>query len=250
MIPKIIHYCWFGYGPKSPLALKCIESWKSHLPDYQIIEWNEDRFDVNQNQYAKEAYENHKYAFVADYVRLYSLYAYGGIYMDTDVEVIGSFDPFLHHHAFLGFETDGNVQTGMMAAEKGSVWAKALLDQYERRHFILPEGGYDLTTNAVVITQYMIEQGLIRNNSFQEFPKLCTLYPTEYFCPKDHRTGLIHCTESTVCIHHFEGSWTNHSWFETFRHSLKVSLAKLFGGHIISVLSDIITLRIFRKRNV
>ena len=131
MIPKKIHYCWFGRGEKPELALKCIESWKKYLPDYELKEWNEDIFDISRNQYVREAYENRKFAFVTDYVRLYAIYTEGGIYMDTDVEVVGRFDKFLHHHAFSGFETDGNVPTGMMAAEKGSVWAKDLLDQYQ-----------------------------------------------------------------------------------------------------------------------
>ena len=121
MIPKIIHYCWFGRGEKPSQAQMCIESWKKILPEYQLKEWNEDNFDINQNRYVREAYENRKFAFVTDYVRLYALYNEGGVYMDTDVEVLGSYDSFLHHHAFSGFETDGNVPTGMMAAEKGSL---------------------------------------------------------------------------------------------------------------------------------
>ena len=113
MIPKVVHYCWFGRGEMPELAKKCIASWKTFLPDYQIKEWNEDNFDINCNQYVKEAYESRKFAFVTDYVRLYAIYTEGGVYMDTDVEVLKTLDPFLHHHAFSGFETDGNVPTGM-----------------------------------------------------------------------------------------------------------------------------------------
>ena len=168
MIPKIIHYCWFGRGEKPELAVKCIESWKKYLPDYELKEWNEDNFDISSNQYVREAYKNRKYAFVTDYVRLFAIYTKGGIYMDTDVEVVGNFDKFLHHHAFSGFETDGNVPTGMMAAEKGSIWAKDLLDQYQYRVFVLPDDSFDMTTNTTVITNYMLGKGLVLNNQYQD----------------------------------------------------------------------------------
>ena len=194
MIPKTIHYCWFGRGQMPPLAVKCIESWKKFLPDYILKEWNEDNFDVSANKYVRQAYENRKFAFVTDYVRLYALYTEGGVYMDTDVEVLGSYDKFLHHTAFSGFETDGNVPTGMMAAEKGSLWAKELLDGYKDRVFIKEDGSFDTTTNTFVITRYMVDKGLVLNNRYQDFPGLCTMYPADFFCPKDHRTGKIRCT--------------------------------------------------------
>ena len=248
MIPKIIHYCWFGRGEKPSQAQMCIESWKKNLPEYQLKEWNEDNFDINQNRYVREAYENCKFAFVTDYVRLYALYNEGGVYMDTDVEVLGSYDSFLHHHAFSGFETDGNVPTGMMAAEKGSLWAKDLLDQYADRVFVQPDGSYDMTTNTTVITNYMLEKGLVLNNKYQDIPNLCTMYPAEYFCPKDHRTGKIKCTPNTVCIHHFAGSWLQHKWYQDFRHSLKLFLVRVFGEKLIVLLSDIVTLREFRRK--
>lgn len=247
MIPKVIHYCWFGRGEKPTLALKCLESWKKYLPEYIIKEWNEDNFDISQNQYVREAYENRKFAFVTDYVRLYALYHDGGVYMDTDVEVLGSFDQFLHHYAFSGFETDGNVPTGMMAAEKGSIWAKELLDQYQDRVFVQPDGNFDMTTNTTVITNYMLSKGLILNNEYQDFPNLCTMYPSDFFCPKDHRTGKIKCTRNTVCIHHFAGSWLNHNFFNDLRHNTKVLLVRIFGEQCITYLSDIITLRVSHK---
>lgn len=247
MIPKIIHYCWFGRGEKPELAVKCIDSWKKCLPDYELKEWNEDNFDILQNQYVREAYENCKFAFVTDYVRLYAIYTEGGVYMDTDVEVLGNFDKFLHHHAFSGFETDGNVPTGIMAAEKGAVWAKELLDGYQNRFFVQPDGSFDMTTNTSVITNYMIGKGLILNNQYQDFPGLCTMYPSDYFCPKDHRTGKIRCTKNTVCIHHFAGSWLNHSFWTDFRHNLKLIFVRVFGERLISWFSDIVTLRFFKN---
>lgn len=247
MIPKIIHYCWFGRGEKSDSIKKYIESWHRILPDYEFKEWNEDNFDINQNQYVKEAYENRKFAFVTDYVRLYALYTEGGIYMDTDVEVLKTFNPFLHHHAFSGFETDGNVPTGMMGAEKSSIWAKELLDGYNDRHFILPDGTLDFTTNTTVITNYMVAKGLQLNNLFQDFPDLCTMYPSAYFCPKDHRTGKIHMSKETVCIHHFAGSWLDQSLLSKLRHGLKVRMTNLLGEKASVFISDIITLRRFKR---
>lgn len=246
MIPKVVHYCWFGRGEMPELAKKCIASWKTFLPDYEIKEWNEDNFDINSNQYIREAYESRKFAFVTDYVRLYAIYMEGGIYMDTDVEVLKTLNPFLHHHAFSGFETDGNVPTGMMAGEKGSVWAKELLDMYDNRKFIMADGSFDMTTNTTVITKYMLGKGLVLNNRYQDFPGLCTMYPAEFFCPKDHRTGKIKCTHNTVCIHHFAGTWLEHNFFLDLRHDSKVFFVKIFGEKIITFLSDIITLRILR----
>lgn len=247
MIPKIIHYCWFGRGEKPLTVRKYIESWYKFLPGYKFKEWNEDNFDINGVDYVKEAYESKKYAFVTDYVRLYALYTEGGIYMDTDVEVLGPYDKFLHHHAFSGFETDGNVPTGMMAAEKGSVWAKELLDGYLNRHFILEDGSIDMTTNTTVITSYMLKKGLILNNTFQEIPNLCAMYPSEYFCPKDHRTGLIHITKNTICIHHFAGSWIKKTVWQRIRHFIKIKLSVLLGGDLASMIADIITLRILKR---
>ena len=122
MIPKIIHYCWFGRGEMPPLAKKCIKSWKKYCPDYEIKEWNEDNFDLDMYPYAREAYDNRKFAFVTDVVRLYAIYTEGGIYMDTDVEVLKPLDSFLKHIAFSGYENDTLVPTGIMASEKGAKW--------------------------------------------------------------------------------------------------------------------------------
>jgi hypothetical protein len=207
MIPKIIHYCWFGRGPLPELAVKCIESWKKYLPEYTVKQWNEDNFNLSLFPYAEEAYRNRKYAFVTDVVRLYALYTEGGVYMDTDVEVLKPLDPFLHHHAFSGFEDQTKVPTGIMAAEKGSLWAKENLDYYNDRHFQMEDGSLDMTTNVTIITDYMLGKGLKRNNTLQDFPGLITLYPCDFFCPLDHKTRKLKITANTVTIHHFMGSW-------------------------------------------
>lgn len=207
MIPKIIHYCWFGRNPLPPLAVKCIESWKKYCPDYEIKEWNENNFDLNSYPYVREAYDKRRFAFVTDVVRLYALYHEGGIYMDTDVEVLKPLDAFLSHHAFSGFEDEMHVPTGIMASEKGGKWAKDNLAYYNNRHFLKADGGVDLTTNVETITNYMLPLGLKQNNTFQDFSGLITFYPKDYFCPKSYQDGQIYLTENTHTIHHFAGSW-------------------------------------------
>jgi len=207
MIPKVIHYCWFGRGKKPKFAMQCIESWKKFLPEYEIKEWNEDNFDLNLFPYTKEAYENHKFAFVTDVVRLYALYYEGGIYMDTDVEVLKSLNPFLNNVAFSGFEDDENVPTGIMGSVKGGIWAKENLDYYIGKHFINEDKSYNLTTNVEVITKYMEKKGLKRNGDLQNFDNLIKIYPKDYFCPKSYNDGKIRLTSNSITIHHFSGSW-------------------------------------------
>ncbi|NDV84917.1 glycosyltransferase family 32 protein [Bacteroides sp. 51] len=207
MIPKIIHYCWFGGKELPQLAKKCIESWKIYLPDYEIKEWNEENFDINQNEYVKEAYEAKKFAFVTDFVRLFALYNEGGIYMDTDVEVLRNLDVFLNLNAFSGFEDETMIPTGIMGSEKKGNWVKENLDYYYDRHFLTEDGTFDLTTNVVTITNLMLKHGLYQNNTYQDFVNFFTIYPKDYFCPKSYIDGKIYLTENTYCIHHFASSW-------------------------------------------
>ncbi len=238
MIPKKIHYCWFGGKPLPVDARRCIESWKKSLPDYEIMEWNESNFDITCNRYVREAYESCKFAFVTDYVRLYALVQEGGIYMDTDVEVLKSFDPFLHHAAFSGFENDNYVPTGMMASEKGGAWVTELLHEYDGRRFIRDDGSFDMTTNTFLITRNMENHGLVRNNTYQDFPGFVTFYPSDFFCPKDHRDGVVKLTDNSVCIHHFAGSWLSNS--SKLRHKCKTVIASVFGKTIASLMSRIV----------
>lgn len=207
MIPKIIHYCWFGRGKMPELALRCIDSWRLYLPDYKLVLWNEDNFDINSNKYVKEAYVARKFAFVTDYVRLYAMCEYGGIYMDTDVEVLKSLDSFLFHKAFSGFEDVDSIPTGIMASEKGGTWVKMQLEHYKDKCFVLPDGTYDMTTNVATITSLMVDNGFILDNTLQDFRGIITIYPKDYFCPKSYKTGEIIKTDRTHTIHHFAGSW-------------------------------------------
>lgn len=206
MIPKIIHYCWFGKGEKPELALRCIESWKKYCPDYQIIEWNEDNFDININKYCREAYENRKYAFVSDIARLYAMYTIGGIYMDTDVELVKNLDDLLDNIAFSGFETDECIPTGIMASEKGFELFGEFFNYYQYRSFIKSDGSMDTTTNVIIMTNIMEKYGLIKNGKKQTI-KGFTLYPKDYFCPLDDSTGVLEKTKNTYAIHWFSKSW-------------------------------------------
>lgn len=225
MIPKIIHYCWFGRGKMPLSAIKCIESWKMYLPDYELMCWNEDSFNVADHPFTQEAYETRKFAFVTDYVRLYALYHYGGVYMDTDVEVIKNLDVFLNLPAFSGFEDEVYIPTGIMASEKHGAWVRDMLDYYSGRHFRLSDGTLDITTNVQIISGLMIEEGFKLKNSFQVYKNQIYIYPKDYFCPKSQVTGKIYLTKNTYCIHHFGGSW--HTPWQRFKKKMKPVLASL-----------------------
>ncbi|WP_342480558.1 glycosyltransferase [Paenibacillus sp. FSL L8-0340] len=206
-IPKVLHYCWFGRGEMPELAKKCIESWKKILPDYEIKMWNEDNFDINSNIYVKEAYTARKYAFVTDYVRLYALFNEGGIYMDTDVEIIKPLEEFLEHEAFTGFQTVNDFPTGLIAAKPGNHWIRENLLVYKDKKFIKNDGSYDMIANVFTITNISKKMGFKEGNYFQVIANGVAIYPIEYFCAKDYITNKLCITENTYAIHHFAGSW-------------------------------------------
>lgn len=208
MIPKVIHYVWFGGKPLGDFEKKCIESWKKFLPDYKIICWDENNFDIESNAYCFEAYQNKKWAFASDYVRLWALVKYGGIYMDTDVEVIGSLDSFLSLKAFAGFESETTIATGILGSEANHPAFRDLLSSYDNRHFMLSDGSMDLTTNVTVFTDFLRARGLIQENILQTVSGI-TLYPCEFFCPKSYSSGMLQITDNSVAIHHFNGSWVD-----------------------------------------
>jgi len=207
MIPKIIHYCWFGRGEMPELALRCIESWHRFLPDYDYKLWNEDNFDINCNAYVKEAYEAKKYAFVTDYVRLYALYTEGGIYMDTDVEVLKPYDDLLDLPGFTGYEGSKHLPpvTGTMASEPRNEWVKEQLAAYDDIHFLKEDGSLDTMPNTARISQIMKEGGFVQDGKKRVYKDM-NIFPVEYFCPRQ-TTGEVFITDKTYCDHHFMGSW-------------------------------------------
>lgn len=208
MIPKKIHYCWFGGKPLNSLGEKCFASWKNHFPDYKIIEWNENNFDVNCCQYIREAYEAKKWAFVSDYARFKILYEQGGIYFDTDVEVIKSFDDILEKGNFMGCEGEaGDVAPGLgFGVNPGLGLIKKILENYEKDTFFNPDGSLNLTTIVTRTTDVLKRHGLQAVNEIQTVAEI-NIYPREYFCPIDMKTGKIEITPNTYSIHRYAGSW-------------------------------------------
>ncbi len=198
MIPKIVHYCWFGRGPMPELALRCIESWHRFMPDWEYVLWNEDNFDVSSYPYTQEAYDAKKYAFVSDVARLEALKKFGGVYFDVDFEVYKPFDDLLHNDAFAGFEGSkyNPVMMGVLASAPGGEWVCKQLERYVGRHFIV-NGKPDLTTNVQFISDWMKEHGFLPNGQEQDFMDL-HVYPVDYFCPR-LTTGEYRRTANTYC---------------------------------------------------
>ena len=209
MIPKIIHYCWFGSGEMPQLAKDCIASWHEYMPNWEYRLWSENNFDVNAHAYTKEAYEAGKYAFVSDYVRLWALEREGGLYLDTDVLAFRSFEDLLGYKAFAGFEGIKHLPVGtcVMASEPHGEWVSEMLDAYHDRHFINPDGGYDMRTNVQFITAIMASNGFRQDGLEQDYRDLHVL-PVEYYSPR-HTTGEYVRTENTYSEHKGMASWSD-----------------------------------------
>jgi mannosyltransferase OCH1-like enzyme len=233
LIPKVIHYCWFGRGPMPTLALKCIQSWNKYMQAYKIIEWNEDNFDVNCCIYVKQAYKAKKYAFVSDYARFHILYHHGGIYMDTDVEVLRPLDALLNNQMFAGFETDTGVNPGLIfGSVKETELVKEILDSYKDRVFIKEDGTLNTETVVKYTTEILVRNGLQLNGKLQNINGM-VVYPKDYFCPLDYKANNLDITHNTYTIHHFAGSWL------TKEELRKKQLEKIIGRRNMIVLSRI-----------
>lgn len=198
MIPKIIHYCWLSDDPIPNKLQSCIDSWHKFLPDYEFVLWDRNRFDVDKIPWTKQAFESKKYAFAADYIRLYAVYTYGGIYMDMDVEVIRPFDPLLSKSYILGYETEVGIEAGVFGSEKGALWLKKCLDYYVNRDFITHHGCFD----TLPLPRIMFD-------CLEEERKIFDIYPNDYLTAKSYMTGIVTVTENTITIHHFAGSWVS-----------------------------------------
>ena len=229
MIPRVVHYCWFGRNPLPASAVKCIESWRHFMPGYEIKEWNEDNFDVNSVPYISEAYAAKKYAFVSDYARFWILYHYGGVYFDTDVELIKPVDDILERGAFMGIEDIYPehdpyplVAPGLgMAVEAGHEFYKKELDYYAGVHFLLPDGTYDHETVVRRTTALLVQEGLEPRDALQQVAGIW-IYPKEYFNPLDDLTGRLEKTKNTRSIHWYARTWQNRSplkqWLSRWSH--------------------------------
>lgn len=209
MIPKIIHYCWFGGKDIPDKDRKNIEGWKKLNPDFKIMRWDESNYDIHKNKYMEEAYSVPKWGFVPDYARTDIIYRYGGFYFDTDVELKKPLDELLENKCVMGFEKKDSVNHGHgFGAEKGHPFLKEMLDFYDSISFINKDGTLNMTASPVYITKLLVNHGLILNGEYQIVDDI-HVYPCEVFCPKDYFTGDIKMTKRTIGIHHFNLSWMN-----------------------------------------
>ena len=231
MIPKVVHYCWFGGNQLPDDAKKCIESWRKFFPEYEIKEWNERNFDVNCCDYVKEAYAAQKWAFVSDYARFWILYHEGGLYFDTDVEVIKDMSDIIAKGAFMGCETDNKCAPGLgLGANTGLGLYKEILDYYEKIHFFI-EGN---TTETVVThtSKILKSHGWVGNGEIEQIEGV-TIYPPEYFCPMDYKTGKLDITPNTRSIHWYTASW------QSSYSKAKTKLQQLLGPSLTSEIIDL-----------
>ncbi|MGN0202860.1 MAG: glycosyltransferase family 32 protein [Candidatus Cryptobacteroides sp.] len=233
-IKKVIHYCWFGGKPLPKSAEKCIASWKRYLPGYEIVRWDESNFDVNSIAYTREAYSAGKFAFVSDYARFWILYHNGGVYFDTDVEVIRPMGDILERGDFLGVESDRNgmitVNPGLgFAASQRSESIGELLNLYRTFHFLNTDGTPCLKNIVEITTEYLSAKGLQNTSEIQQCCGF-TIYPKDYFCPIDYDTRELKITNNTRTIHHYAESWVPKST------RFKNALSRLFGKKFMDCL--------------
>lgn len=233
MIPKIIHYCWFGRNEKPKLAEKCIRSWHKYCRGYQFIEWNEDNFPIDQYPYAKFCLEQKRYAFLSDFVRLVVVYENGGIYFDTDVELIRPLDHLLENDAFFGFETEEYVATGLgFGAAKGNLLLKEMIDDYADS-FAQAKENYQFIPCPKLNTRIFLNHGLVQNGEMQNIAGALIL-PADYMNPYDDPTGRLNKTENTVSIHWYAKSWMSKR--KILRSKLTKPLHRIFGKESLAWL--------------
>ena len=240
-IPKVLHYCWFGHNPLPSAAIKCIKSWKKYCPDYEIREWNEDCFDISSNLYMLEAYQTGNWAVVSDYARLKIIYDHGGIYLDTDVELLRPLDSLLSQNGFMGFQDDVLVASGLgFGAVKGHPVIRELLQDYDNLSFIGPDGSLDLTPCPDRNTKTLLRLGLKNNTGNIQNIQGMSVYPPEYFCPMNYYTGFIKRTANTYSIHHYAASWVSSEAKSFIDHDRRMAkLEQLIGPKLFCVLKNI-----------
>ena len=209
MIPKKIHYCWFGGNPLPVLAEQCLASWRKLCPDFEIVRWDESNYDLSAAPlYVRQAYELKKWAFVTDYVRLDLVHAHGGVYMDTDVELIGPLEPLLDNRAYFGFEDGKNINTGLgFGAEAGHPILREMMDDYRDIAFVLPDGSLDQTPCPQRNTEAFLRHGLRQDDSMQLLGGGIRILPSRFLCPVDNRTRKMRKSKDTISVHHYSASW-------------------------------------------
>lgn len=240
-IPKIIHYCWLSNDPFPKDISVFIESWKKILTDYEFRLWDLERDQVGENIWVKQSFKAKKYAFAADYIRIYALYKYGGIYLDTDVEVLKSFDDLLHLPYFAGTEGGNWIEAAVLGAEKGADWLKDILNYFDKP-FVKPEGSYAMVTMPQVMNKIIKEKRQIKVSEKKEifenidmnYATCFYLFEEDFFSPKNMGTGTIRKTNNTYAIHHFAMSWIPFS--SKFLPNIKRALMKVFGVKTVSLL--------------
>ena len=214
MVPKIINYCWFG-GSKLPESVKSnIKSWRKYCPDYEIKRWDETNYDINKNKYVHAAYCSKKFAFLTDYVRLDVIYNHGGVYLDTDVELLKSLDKICARGPFMAFEQAGRINTGIgFAAEPGNAFIEENKEYYENRDFTNKKNQFVPEICVKITTELLIKHGLIYKNNSTQIVDDINIYPTEFFSPILMGTNKLKLTTNTYGIHHYESSWYSGSQF-------------------------------------
>ena len=220
MIPKIIHYCWFGRGEMPRQMKKCLKSWKKLCPDWELMEWNEDSFDINSTTWTQQAYEARKYAFVADYVRLWALKKYGGVYLDTDVELVKNLDCFAEHKGYVGFACTNGLSTGLIGAEKEHPYIQKWFDFYQGKSF-RTDSGMDMEPNTEYSTQLLLERGMKLNDEKQTIFDM-TIYPQTYFCPLYVDSFRNVKSGDTYAIHYFLATWRSERARKNFKKAIPI----------------------------
>lgn len=230
MIPKVIHYCWFGGKPIPEKDKKCIESWKKFCPDFEIKEWNENNYDIEKNKYMAAAYKEKKWGFVPDYARFDIIYKEGGFYLDTDVELIRPLEELRENEAYMGFESKRWINGGIgFGAKAGNELIKELRDMYENINFYNEDGSLNMKPSPYYITELLEKNGLQCNNKMQLIGTM-KIYPTEYFAAKDYNTGKVTKTENTISIHHYNASW------QSPQKKLKLKIKRILGERLYNLL--------------
>lgn len=235
MIPKVIHYCWFGHKPLPDDVKNNINSWKKYCPDYEIKEWDERNFDINCCPYVQEAYQCKKWAFVSDYARFWILYRFGGIYFDTDVELIKPIDKVIKKGSFMACEDKRHIAPGLgIASPSGSNIFKEVLDSYRDSHFFINNGEENLETIVTRTTDILQKHGFHGSGKLEKVSDIY-IYPAEYFCPINVETGVLNITDNTLAIHHYSASW--YSSLDRIIHRINVFGRKIENQRIANMIS-------------